>query len=288
MDIKQINIRDPFILVHDDKYYMYGTRGETAFTKEAFGFDVYVSKDLKSWEGPIEIFRRPEGFFSKMSYWAPEVYFRDGRFFMFATFADQKKGLGTMALVADDPCGPFVPWSDGYLTPENMRCLDGTLYTDKNGRNYIVFCHEWKQVHDGEVCVLELCRDLRRTVGKPRILFKASSAKPFVKRFLFRNYITDGPFLITTEDGKLHMMWSTLGKTGYVQAMAHSDNDEISGSWSTDRELLYSSDGGHGMIFRDLEGNYNLVLHSPNTFKQEHPVFIPMRYENGRFVIKGE
>lgn len=288
MDIKQINIRDPFILVHDDKYYMYGTRGETAFTKEAFGFDVYVSKDLEMWEGPIEIFRRPEGFFSKMSYWAPEVYFRDGRFFMFATFADQKKGLGTMALVADDPCGPFVPWSDGYLTPKDMRCLDGTLYTDKNGRNYIVFCHEWKQVHDGEVCVLELCRDLRRTVGKPRILFKASSAKPFVKRFLFRNYITDGPFLITTEDGKLHMMWSTLGKTGYVQAMAHSDNDEISGSWSTDRELLYSSDGGHGMIFRDLEGNYNLVLHSPNTFKQEHPVFIPVRYENGRFVIKGE
>ena len=169
-----------------------------------------------------------------------------------------------------------------------MRCLDGTLYTDRNGRNYIVFCHEWKQVHDGEVCILELCSDLRRTVGKPRILFKASSAKPFVKRFLLRNYITDGPFLITTEDGKLHMMWSTLGKTGYVQAMAHSDNDEISGSWSTDRELLYSSDGGHGMIFRDLEGNYKLVLHSPNTFKQEHPDFIPVRYENGRFVIKGE
>lgn len=288
MDLKQINIRDPFVLVHDGKYYMYGTRGETAFTKEAFGFDVYVSKDLKDWDGPIEIFKRPEGFFSKKYYWAPEVYHIDGRFFMFATFADQKKWLGTMALVSDDPCGPFVPWSDGYLTPKDLRCLDGTLYVDKHGNRHIVFCHEWKQVHDGEVCALKLRDDFKGCTGKHRILFKASMAVPYVKRFMFRNYVTDGPFLLRTDDGKLHMLWSTYGKTGYVQAMAHSDNDEIDGNWKPDEELLFSSDGGHGMIFQDLEGNYKLALHSPNTAFKEHPVFISLKYENGRFIAENE
>lgn len=284
MDLKQINIRDPFILVYDGTYYMYGTRGETAFSREAFGFDVYVSQDLETWQGPIEVFRRPEGFFSRKSYWAPEVYHRNGRFFMFATFADTKKGLGTMALVADDPCGPFTPWSDGYLTPKDMRCLDGTLYTDQDGRNYIVFCHEWKQVHDGEICVLELSEDLKTAVGRPRKLFSASQARPYVKKVFFRNYITDGPFLIRTDEGRLHMLWSTHGQTGYVQAMAHSDEDEISGNWSPDQELMYARDGGHGMIFRDLEGTYHLVLHSPNTFGKERPLFIPLKYEEGRFV----
>ena len=283
MELKDINIRDPFVLVYEKTYYMYGTRGETAFTREAFGFDVYISRDLVEWEGPIEVFSRPEGFFSRRSYWAPEVYHRGGRFFMFATFADTKKGLGTMALTADDPRGPFMPWSDGYLTPKDMRCLDGTLYTDKDGKNHIVFCHEWRQVHDGEICVLELSDDLKTTVGKPRILFNASKAKPYAKPFFFRNYITDGPFLIRTDEGRLHMLWSTLGKTGYVQAMAHSDNDEIDGNWTPDGELMYDKDGGHGMIFRDLNGQYQLVLHSPNTFGKEHPLFIPLEYKEGCF-----
>lgn len=42
--------RDPYILTYDGTYYMYGTKGETAFDKEAYGFDVYKSKDLDSWE----------------------------------------------------------------------------------------------------------------------------------------------------------------------------------------------------------------------------------------------
>lgn len=284
MELKEINIRDPYVLVYDQTYYMYGTRGETAFSREAFGFDTYISKDLQTWEGPVEVFRRPDGFFSKKNYWAPEVYYHQGRFYMFATFADKGKGLGTMALVADDPCGPFRPWSDGYLTPKDMRCLDGTLYTDTDSKNYIVFCHEWREVHDGEICALQLSDDLKSAIGRPRKLFSASMAKPYVKRFFLINYVTDGPFLLRTEDHRLHMLWSTNGKSGYVQAMAHSDNDDINGNWTPDKELMYSKDGGHGMIFQDLKGTYHLVLHSPNTFGKEHPVFIPLKYEQGSFI----
>lgn len=283
MNGKDINIRDPYIMIYGDTYYMYGTRGETAFKKEAFGFDVYKSKDLENWEGPIEIFHRPENFFSKKSYWAPEVYNVNGRFYMFATFESMEKGLGTVCLVSDSPEGPFSMWSDGYITPGSDRCLDGTLIYGKDDKPYMIYCHEWKQIHDGTVCIIPLSDDLKERIGEPRVLFKASSAKPFVKRFLFRNYITDGPFLIRTEDGRLHMLWSTNGKTGYVEAMAHSDNDDITGNWTIDQDLLYDHDGGHGMIFRDLKGTYHLVLHYPNTFEKEHPRFIPLIYENGKW-----
>lgn len=57
----EINIRDPYILVHDGSYYLYGTRSETCWGP-AEGFDCYISQDMEHWTGPIEIFKRPENF----------------------------------------------------------------------------------------------------------------------------------------------------------------------------------------------------------------------------------
>lgn len=61
MKTTEINIRDPYILVHEGTYYLYGTRSATCWGP-ADGFDCYVSEDRENWEGPIEIFHRPEGF----------------------------------------------------------------------------------------------------------------------------------------------------------------------------------------------------------------------------------
>lgn len=283
MKCEDINLRDPFILVHNDTYYLYGTRSETAFIGQAYGFDVYKSKDLTEWEGPIEVLKRPENFFSKKSYWAPEVYEYNNRFFMFATFADTKKGLGTMVLSATSPEGPFEVWSDGYITPKDSRCLDGTLYISKENVPYMVYCHEWKEIHDGTVCAVQLSDDLKRSVSEPIILFSASAAKPFVKKYFFKNYVTDGPYIVRTDDDKIHLLWSTYANNGYVEALAHSDNNEITGKWEIEKELLYDHDGGHGMIFKDLSGHYKLTLHYPNTFRKEHPKFIDVIYENGNW-----
>ena len=62
MKCNEINIRDPYVLLYDGKYYMYGTRSETAFVGEAYGFDVYVSSDLENWSEPYEVFHRPKNF----------------------------------------------------------------------------------------------------------------------------------------------------------------------------------------------------------------------------------
>jgi len=285
MRCEEINIRDPFVLVHDGTYYMYGTRSETAFTGQAYGFDVYKSKDLYDWTGPIEVFSRPEGFFSKKCYWAPEVYAAGQRFYMFASFADRRGGLGTAVLAAEAPEGPFRLWSDGYVTPKHERCLDGTLYYTREHKPYLVYCHEWKQIHDGTVCAVPLSEDLRRSTGEARVLFAASSAKPLVRRYFFRNYVTDGPFLLRTEDDRLHMLWSTYGRAGYAEALAHSDNNEITGAWSPDRVPLFGKNGGHGMVFKDLQGGYRLVLHYPNTFRREHPLFTRLEYRDGSWSV---
>ena len=139
MKCTDINIRDPFILVYEGKYYLYGTRSETAFVAEASGFDVYISDDLENWEGPFEVFRRPENFWSSRCYWAPEVYRYRDQFYMFATFAAEGRMLGTCVLRSESPRGPFAMWSDGFVTPEDRRCLDGTLYLSPDENPYMVF-----------------------------------------------------------------------------------------------------------------------------------------------------
>ena len=63
MKLNDINIRDPYIIKAERKYYMYGTRSADLGLGD--GFDCYISEDLKDWEGPKEIFHRPEGFFCK-------------------------------------------------------------------------------------------------------------------------------------------------------------------------------------------------------------------------------
>ena len=44
MKNQDINIRDPFVLVVDGKYYMYGTRAAN-FGQGTGGFDVYVGTE---------------------------------------------------------------------------------------------------------------------------------------------------------------------------------------------------------------------------------------------------
>ena len=88
---EDINIRDPYILVYNDTYYMYGTRGKNAFKGEEDGFDVYTSKDLMSWEGPIEVFHRPENFFSKKATGRRKYIFIMANFLCLLPFKTLKK-----------------------------------------------------------------------------------------------------------------------------------------------------------------------------------------------------
>lgn len=268
MKVSDINIRDPFILTYQDKYYMYGSR-----VGQQTGFDVYISEDLEEWSGPKAVFEKTVAFWGTRDFWAPEVHLYKGRFYMFASFKCDGKCRGTQILVSDTPDGTFVENSCGPVTPDTWECLDGTLYVDVEGRPYIVFCHEWMQIGDGTVCMSELSEDLTCAVSEPVVLWKATDTEnvsEVVIREDLRGFVTDGPFLI--QDGtRLAAIWSTFIGGEYVEVIARSDDGTISGKWSVDKKPLYDKDGGHGMIFRTFDGAYKFVFHVPNCSPLERP-----------------
>ena len=270
MRLEEIHIRDPFVVVENGTYYLYGSRGAELWD-ECTGLDVYVSTDLETWSEPIEVFTPPEGFWANMNFWAPEVHKYKDEYYMFVSFKSAERNRGTQILKASSPMGPFVEHSDGPLTPAEWSCLDGTLYVE-NGVPYMVFCHEWTQIDDGEICAMELTKDLKKAASSPKVLFRASEPS-WSDGHEPGKYVTDGPFLYRTKGGRLLMLWSSFSKKQYCEAISYSDNGSILGNWIHDDRLLFEKDGGHGMLFESLEKELMFTQHMPNNTPSERPCF---------------
>lgn len=281
-----IRLRDPFVLVQrqEELYYLYGSTDLNTWSGPGGGFDAYQSVDLEVWEGPFRVFEPPSGFWGKENFWAPEVHEVDGRFFMFATFRGARR-RGSAILIGDGPLGPFHPHSDGAVTPETWDSLDGTLFTNDAGDRWLVFCHEWRQAGDGKVCARRLSKDLRTGCGEPQTLFTASSA-PWTTPIRQGCHVTDGPFLHRSSTGTLFMFWSSFGRLGYAQGVAASSSGDLFGHWDHSETPLWEVDGGHGMVFRNFEGELTLILHHPNQTPWERALLLPLFEDSAGLRLK--
>ena len=275
---EDIRIRDPFILVDEQSktYYMYGTTSffssDTLVAED--NFLVYVSKDLENFEGPYVIFDgKKNNFWATQDFWAAEVHKYGGKYYLFGSFKADNRKRATQILVSDSPLGEFIPLSEKTATPPDQQCLDGTLWVE-NGTPYLIYCHEWVETYDGEMCAVELSKDLSNRVGEPFVLFKASE-NPFVTALSILDgkdcYVTDGPFLFE-ENGKLNMIWSSFINGKY--AILHSQANSLLDKW-THLTPWNSENGGHAMVFTDLKGEKYVSFHQPNDASYERAVFIP-------------
>ena len=284
MKLTDIHIRDPFVLADDGRYYLYGSRGDECWGK-CSGLDVYVSSDLETWSSAVEVFTPPEDFWSDLHYWAPEVHKYNEKYYMFVSFKSADMCRGTQILKSDSPQGPFVVHSEGPITPADWECLDGTLYIE-NDVPYMIFCHEWAQIDDGEICAIELTKDLKKAASLPKVLFRASEPS-WSDGYKPGKYVTDGPFMYRTQGGRLLMIWSSFSKGEYCEALSYSDSGSIFGKWIHDDRLLFDKNGGHGMLFESFDGELMFIQHMPNNPPYERPcIFKVIEKDNTLFMSR--
>lgn len=278
--LDSIQIRDPFILpdASDKTYYMFGTNRPNALYQSE-GFDTYLSKDLKNWEGPYPAFHPGENFWGMSNFWAAECHAYKGKYYLFGTVrAAADSLLGTAIFVSDTPKGPYRQHSKGRVTPAGWNALDGTLHVDRDGNPWMVFCHEWTQVGDGTIEAVRLTRDLKKAAAAPVTLFRASQA-PWVRSHQPGKafYVTDGPFIYENSDGQLLMLWSSFTEQGYAIGVARSADGGILGPWEQIAQPLFVRDGGHGMLFRTFDGSLLLSFHQPNRTPDERAQFFLLK-----------
>lgn len=276
-------LRDPFVLVEKDAYYMYGS--EWLCFKNTSG---RLDGKWELLEKPV--YRYPKDFLTCS--WAPEVHKYKGSYYMLTTYYSAKtEHRGCTIMKSDSPEGEFIEITDGHITPAEWDCIDGTLYIDENNDPWLVFVHEWTCQPDGigTFAAARLSDDLTHFVSEPIELFRANDPS------WTTHNVTDGCFMYKTSDGQLLMTWSNFAdEFGYCVAIARSDNGRLDGKWTHDEKLLYSSamnngqDGGHGMIFKDHDGKLYLSLHTPQDTRKksysEQACIIPIHEENGTLV----
>jgi|GEM_PF-768668 len=301
--VENLQIRDPYILVDEGTYYMYGTR--------SFGkLDVFTSTDLGVWTELAPAFAGGDDFWGNAAgssevegklaaYWAPEVFQYKGAYYMFATFTKDEEAMNQQAVVilkSDSPAGPFTVWSEdtrgykGAVTPADHSCIDGTLYIE-NGVPYMIYVHQHQCKAEGcndgmgSMAYVQLSADLKTTVGEYIECFDASDLDWISTITGHAPTVTDGPEVYTAPDGQKYLLWSTHWDGDYCQIASKFDTLSASElfaavvrnstkifpdtSAGTDVEV----DGGHGMIFTDLNGQDVLVLHAPNAGSERAKFF---------------
>lgn len=286
-------MRDPFILRVGDVYYAYGTGVENDdWDNTKWICYKNTTGDLEgTWErlqGDVAVL--PE--YAVKNRWAPEAHEYCGNYYMFASYYSAvTKHKGTAVLRSSSPEGPFIEISDGPVTPADWNCIDGTLYVDEDGTPWMVYVYEWNDTDDGvgRMMASRLACDLTHFVSEPIELFRADEPSWRASDAV----VTDGCFMYKAENGELLMLWSNFNDNGYCVGVARSSNGRIDGEWTHDDELIFSKElsgehgGGHGMLFKDVDGKMYMSVHSPNSPQNgigETTVFVPILEENGRLL----
>lgn len=283
--LDSIRLSDPFILADQNThmYYMTGTGGL-----------LWKSKDLKLWSGPYKVAQTDTASWMGKNtiIWAAELHYYKGKYYYFATFTNKNIKIDTVrgnvierrachVLVSEKAEGPYFPMKDLEYLPADKPTLDGTFWVDKDKKPYMVYCHEWLQNWNGTIEKIELKPDLSGTVGKSRILFRASDS-PWSREKeegkIKPNKVTDGPFLFRTKKGKLGMIWTSWVYDVYTQGVAYSTSGTLNGPWIHQKEPITPPNFGHGMIFCTFEGKWLMAVHSHKNINSRY-IRIPHLFE---------
>lgn len=282
--LDSIRLSDPAIFADEvtKMYYMTGTGGR-----------LWKSKDLKLWEGPYEVVAHDKGSWmgEKPDIWAAELHAYKDKYYYFATFTNHAIKADTVngralerrashVLVSDRPDGPYVPMKDETFLPADMLTLDGTFWVE-SGKPYMIYCHEWLQNNDGTMEWIELKPDLSGSVGKGKLMFRASDS-PWSRETIDGktgpNRVTDGPYLFRTGTGRLGMIWTSWIYDVYTQGVVYSESGTLDGPWIQEKDPITPPNFGHGMLFRTFDGKTLMSVHSHKSIDGRY-VRIPHLFE---------
>jgi GH43 family beta-xylosidase len=161
---------DPFVLRHAGVYYAYGTGPGGA---DGMQVPVLRSRDLVTWES-LGHALAPTG---AAHYWAPEVAYHDGRFYMYYSSGSAAQGVDQRlrVAVATDPAGPFID-SGVLLVPDQPFSIDAHPFRDAQGSWYLFYSVDFTSADEegriGTGIVADRLLDMTRLAGAPRTVVR--------------------------------------------------------------------------------------------------------------------
>jgi beta-xylosidase len=246
---------DPFILhASDGKFYMYGTSGEA-------GFRACSSDNMIDWKEEGLVYRgATSGSWTVDCFWAPEVYERNGKYYLFFSSNWKDNPTGELenfrigVAVADQPAGPFIEMYDRPLFDPGYPVIDANVYFDDDqGKVYLYYsrcCYKhpveseiadmarekgwFDKVEESWVYGVEINPDFSNIAGEPVLLLRPPvklndrqaewESRSITAREVNRRW-TEGSYMIK-KNGTFYMMYSAnfFGGQHYAVGYATSEN----------------------------------------------------------------
>ncbi|WP_339875629.1 glycoside hydrolase family 43 protein [uncultured Algoriphagus sp.] len=261
-----ILLADPTIFYHDGTYYLYGTSGND----KNLGFEVYVSKNLKSWNRS----EKSDGYalkkgesYGDIGFWAPQVFEYEGKFYMAYT-ANEHIAIAT----SDSPLGPFTQAEKKDLEAP-VKQIDPYIFIDDDGKKYM---YHVRLTEGNRLFVAELKDDFSG-IKEETLTYCFHAEEPWENTQNVDWTVSEGPAIIKHE-GLYYFIYSANDFRNPDYAVGYAVSESPMGPWrkSPTNPIFDKSDAGingsgHGDFFFDSKGKFRYVLHTHNSDEKVSP-----------------
>lgn len=271
-------LADPTIFLDGDTYYLYGTSNVDN------GFEVYQSKDLKKWEGPVGatngLALSKADSWGTGSFWAPQVFKHNGKYYM-AYAANEQIAIA----VADSPKGPFKQATKAQI-PATTKEIDPFVFFDEDGKAYLY--HDRLTTGNIIFCA-QLSSDLSK-VEESTVAECIRATLPWENTANNSWGVTEGPTVVKL-DGTYYMFYSANDYQLITYAVGVATATSPYGPWTKSekplisRDVIHQNGTGHGDLFKDKEGHWMYVFHthfSINSVQPRRTAIVQLNYEKGK------
>ena len=272
--LQKIPFADPFIMLHRGTYYAYGTHA-------ADGIAVCTSDDLYHWKKVERLALHKDNVWGDKWFWAPEVYFLNGKFYMYYTANEH-----ICVAESNSPLGPFRQKEQKPMLGSE-KCIDNTLFID-NGKPYMFF----DRFNDGlNIWSVELddnFSEMNTGTLTPCIHVSQKWETVWPR-------VNEGSFVIKHKD-TYYMTYSANSYESKYYGIGVATSGSINGPWvKYEKNPIYQRVGnlvgvGHSAMFTDKEGNLRIVFHAHNHDGKIHPRHmyistVHFKQENGQEIM---
>lgn len=245
---------DPEGIIYNNEYWVFPTY--SARYEDQIFFDAFSSKDFVTWKKHHRIIDTAEVKWAKKAMWAPSVFQKDKKYYLFFGANDVHKGEigGIGVAVGDKPQGPYKDLLGKPLINDivnGAQPIDQFVFKDNDGQ-YYMFYGGWQHCN-----VVKLSPDFKSLV-------------PFDDGTIYKevtpeNYV-EGPFMFI-RNNKYYFMWSEggWGLPNYKVAYAIADSPfgpfKRIGTILEQDPAIATGAGHHSVIKVPNKDQYYIVYH---------------------------
>ncbi|RSK48451.1 glycoside hydrolase family 43 protein [Hymenobacter rigui] len=169
---------DPFVLQHQGHYYAFGTTGQGR-TPDGRIFTLLTSDNLVDWKPASGALTPPVGA-EGADFWAPEVVYHNGTFYMYYSMGGGAVGatVGHRLHVATSktPQGPYTQVAT-LDVPGSKFTIDAHAFQDTDGQWYLFYARDFIDTDNGfrpgTGLVVDKLLNMTRLAGQSRTVMRA-------------------------------------------------------------------------------------------------------------------